>query len=663
MVRELQAAHERGLDWETDGLRYANGRRPIGASLGYLDREGRPHCWYVPWGHKTPETQVPEAAAKQVIRDGLRGARAVINHNLKFELQMSWAWLGTPELIPLDVQLHDTLIQAFLNYENRQSFKLDDVAADELSGTLPWNPHQSKEMVDELLRQRAKARRMPYKKDKPGQPAYLSLYGHSEIPVAIEGEYGCRDVAMSLLLDRAQRPKAQGAHLGEWQSARAVLYQNEMLLVRALAEMEYVGQPCNASYLRGLAREIDEELDRRRRELSATFHIHIDWSNDNELRDFIYGHLKLPVKRRTDRGLASVETAALQDAAIKIPQLEQVIEYGYWDKARTTYTDSLAEHVCADGRLHPGFLQFGAATGRLASESPNLQNIPTRHKETAKRIRKAFGVRPGQRRVYLDYSQVELRMLGWITGAPAFVNAYRLDCYDRFRRGELSYEQYTAIRRTVTMADIHSAVTKAVFGIDESHLDWKRKRRAAKVINFGIPYGGGLDMLTGNPELRIEHDEAKAYLSAYRVANPEIEIAKRALFEGMLRRKSTSFINWAGRTRHGPGLRSGDENAAAATQRAMFASWVQGSAAELTRFSLVRLMLLRKVGQLPAYSTSTVHDEIQLDCDEADVPVVVTTARKAMEDYPYFGGIPIIAEVESTTTNWAEKAKWETTAN
>lgn len=647
MVREMRSAPERGLDYETAGLRYADGQLPIGAGLGHL-AGGQPRCWYVPFGHRTAERQANPEAAKAAIKDALIGAQAVIGQNVKFELHMSKAWAG--EVIPEQAQIHDTLIQAHLIYELRPSFGLESLAADE--GISPWEPFEAKRIVEDCVKSLAKGRRLPWK-------AYLNKYGHSEMPVSVEAEYCCRDVAHALLLDRAQRPRAMGAGMGDWGPVRRVLYANEMLLVRALHEMEYAGQLCDASYLRQLAVALDEDLERRGNELRTKLRVGVDWGNDSAVRDWLYGYRGMAVRRKTDKGLPSVDQSALLDCLPQIPEIAEIVEWKIRAKVRSTYTDSMADRVCSDGRLHASYLQWGTKTGRFSGADPNLQNIPVRNKEMATALRRAFRLPERQVRLFTDYSQVELRMLGYVTGCPAFCDTYMLRSYNAMLRGELTYEQYVEARKLEPAADIHTEVTKRVFGVAESDPNFKNRRRAAKVINFGIPYGGGEDMLVGNVELRLSQSEAKQYLLAYHHANPEIKAAQRALFQAMLRRKDTSFTNWAGRTRHGPGLRYTDDDARAEEERSLFASLVQGSAGELTRFLLVRLYMLRRAGQLPAVSTSTIHDEVQVDCDKKDLPVVAPLVRKAAEDFHYFNGIPIIVDQEVTETNWAEKYKYE----
>ena len=249
MVNALRGAPERAFDFETTGLRFADPRvKPIGYGVGYIDGQNRHWSWYVPFGHLTAEPQANPDQARRAFVDALAGAAALIGHNLKFDLNIARAaGLDVP-----DVPLHDTLPQAHLIYEQRP-LDLESVCADTRGASL-WDPYETKSTVEAFTQGRAKLRGLPWKKDRPadGVRSYLSQYGHGEVPIGIEAEYTCRDIGHTLLLDRAQRREAMGIG-ADYEIRRRALYENEMLLVRALADMEWEGQPVDADYLQTLA--------------------------------------------------------------------------------------------------------------------------------------------------------------------------------------------------------------------------------------------------------------------------------------------------------------------------------------------------------------------------------------------------------------------------
>lgn len=663
MVRAMRSAKVRAFDTETNGLRWWVGNKPIGYSMGFVDGDNRIRAWYVPVAHRSPESQIDEIAAKAAFKDALEGADELVGQNLKFDLNMCRA---NGYQVPEWTVLHDTLIQAYLINENR-SFQLE-----ELVGALKISPYGSafemKERVEAFLTRRAKEHKLPLKRsDRGSDYTYLGRFGHAEVPIALEGEYSCRDIGHSLVLDRVQRAYAQGSGQS-YEARRRILYTNEMLLIRALADMEFVGQLLDTEYLGTLAADLDKYLDEQGRELQKAFGATIEWSNDGHVRDLLYGHFKLPVLGTTDKGQPSVDKAALMALQSYHPGIAVLAEWRQRYKVRSTYTDSLIEKVGHDRRLHTDFVQWGTATGRLSSRAPNLQNIPSRHKELAKLVRKAWIIEQGKCRVHCDYSQIELRILGWATGCPNFVTPYESPAYMAYLRGQLDYNTYLRHRLHEPKNDVHANTAKNVFGVDPGHPEYDGRRSASKIINFGVPYGGGPGLLMGDPNLRLSARDAQAFFEEYHRKNPEITHTKNQLFAFMRQNRDggfgPSFVNWAGRVRHGPRLlwnrRRGADCPVAEEERSMFASLIQGSAGELTRFALVKLWWAQQTGALPGRTTTTIHDDIGVDCDKQHRRFVAYEVRRHMEDFKgLFGTIPVVAEMEVTDTTWAGKAHYE----
>jgi len=645
MVRELRDQTTIGFDFETSGLEWWNGQSPIGFAVGYMDGF-RPRAWYVPFAHMTLDKQADPDAAKQAFEDVLGHAPELVAQNAKFDLNMARA-IGWK--IPDWTTIHDTMIQTILIDETKPKQLEKRVAA---LGCSPYaDAHEMKDAVRDWIKQRMKTLRLSW-----GQ--YLDKHGHAEVPVSLEGEYACRDVGHTLALDRAQRSKALG-YGTPYHNERQSLYTNEMWLVRALADMEYHGQRVDTAYLERARLSIDNQLDTLGISLQRHFGGSRTWNNDNTVRELVYGELKITPTRFTKGGQPSVDKAALSDFIVAHPGMEPLLEWRAYYKVRSTYTTSLADKADAAGYVHPGFNQGGAASGRLSSSRPNFQNIPSRHPVLSKLVRNAFTVDAGKCRVYCDYSQIELRMLAWISENQTLLAAYQSDAYDRLRWGHIDYETYRKERQSEDSADIHGLVAQRVFGASPTDPDWKRKRGASKIINFGVPYGGGPNLLINNVELRMEERTAKQWHAAYHAANPEIEQTKKRLLRKM-RDGDLTFVNWAGRMRHGIRLDWSDESLRSEEERSMFACLVQGSAAELTRYSIVRLWMLQKQGKIPGISTSTVHDEIQVDCDASEVREVALAVQREMEAFTgLFGPVPVVADIETTTTSWADKKDWK----
>jgi len=646
MVNELSSASVVGFDFETSGLRYWDGQKPIGYSVGYWRGDG-PRAWYVPVAHRTTDRQANVDHAKAAFSDVLKKAPELVGHNLKFDINMARAddWA-----VPPWTPIHDTMIQAYLIDEAR-AMQLEKVVMQ--IGASPYEDAiEMKDAVEHWIRARAKSLRI-------SRTAYLDKNGHQEVPVPLEAEYACRDVGHTLALDRVQRSKAMG--LGKpWEVRRRSLYENEMLLVRAIADMEYRGQLIDTDYLERVKVQLNNELDTGGRELQNLFGVDLAWNNDRAVRTLLYQDLGLPVTKMTESGNEpAVDRAALTNLKPLHEGIDPLMEWRARYKVLSTYTDSLIMKADSAGYVHPSFNQHGAASGRLSSSKPNFQNIPNRHPVLSKMVRRAFVVEPGRARVYCDYSQIELRMLAWITQNETLLGAYQSESYARLCDQLIDYEDYRLARENEESSDVHGIVAQEIFGADPASSDWKRQRGAAKVINFGVPYGGGPTLLMTNPDLMMEEKQAKSYHRAYHQRNPEIDRTKKALLRKM-RKGSLSFMNWTSRECHGKRLLWDNESAVAEEERSMFACLVQGSAAELTRFSLVKLWLLEQHGLLPAVTTSTVHDEIQVDCAQSDLREVALIVQREMEAFTgLFGPVPVIADLETTMTNWADKKEWK----
>ena len=652
MVMQVRDQKTVAIDFETSGLKFWDNDKPIGVALGFTKpgeaaRNGGVRAFYVPVAHQTHEAQADPDQARLAVKDALVGCDSAVLHNAKFDLNMGRAdnWQ-----IADDVAIHDTMVQAYLINESRP-LSLEKVVEEE--DVSPYgDAHDLKDQVEEWIRGEAKRHRI-------GRKEYLNRYGHAQIPVALEGEYACRDIGHTLALHEAQFDRARG--IGEpYEFQRKYLYDNEMNLVRALADMEWHGQRLDVDYLQRVSLQIDQELEDLSKKLTRSFGTTLEWHNDRQVRGLLFEDLKLPVNSRTRGGAASADRAALVALVPLHPGIEPLMEWRALYKVRTTYTDSLINKIDRNNKLHTSFLQIGTATGRLSSRNPNLQNIPSRHPRLSKLVRRAFVCDPGQVRIYCDYSQIELRILAWITRCPTFLTAYASPSYSSYREDKISYEDYIKQRAKEEDTDVHGLVAQTVFGAKPEDDNWKQQRSAAKICSFGLAYGAGPSLLMANPDLSMSEAAARNYHASYLRRNPEIEDTKKSLIRKMLRDPDTCFVNWAGRKRHGARLRwqrrpEGD-CPVAEEERSMFASLVQGSAGELTRFSLVGLWKAQQRGDLPAITTSTVHDEIQVDCDAKDLNEVAYEVRREMENFRgCFGNVPIVADLEKTDRSWAEK--------
>jgi DNA polymerase-1 len=312
----------------------------------------------------------------------------------------------------------------------------------------------------------------------------------------------------------------------------------------------------------------------------------------------LFERLSIPPLRKTKTGY-STDARVLQQLAIEHPIAERIIEYRELTKLRGTYIEGLSKLIGEDGRIHTTLNQTAAATGRISSESPNLQNIPVRT-PLGVRIRDAFTASPGRRLVVADYSQIELRILAHMTGEPALVES--------FTKGE----------------DIHTRTAAEVFDA-RIEMVTPELRRRAKMVNFGILYGisgFGLASRLGN----VHPAEAERYIKRYFERYPKVtEFMRETLQEAEELGYATTLF---GRRRYVPELGSSNKNIRRLGERLAFNARVQGSAADIIKVAMVDLApRLRPLG---ADMIMQVHDELVFDVDEDRVDVVAALAADRM---------------------------------
>jgi DNA polymerase-1 len=377
-----------------------------------------------------------------------------------------------------------------------------------------------------------------------------------------------------------------------------LFYDVELPLADVLGEMERIGMPVDARTLEEVGEEIEarvEELEQRIYEdVGHPFNI----SSPKQLGEVLFEEMSIPPVRKTKTGY-STDAKVLQQLAIEHPVAERVIAYRELTKLQGTYIEGLLKLIGEDGRIHTTLNQTTTSTGRISSDSPNLQNIPVRT-ELGARIRDAFTASEGRKLVVADYSQIELRILAHMTREPALVES--------FLSGE----------------DIHTRTAAEVF---DTRIDMvtPELRRRAKMVNFGILYGisgFGLASRLGN----VHPAEAERYIKRYFERYPRVtEFMKETLEEAEELGYATTLF---GRRRYVPELRSPNKNIRRLGERLAFNARVQGTAADIIKVAMVDLApRLRRRG---ADMIMQVHDELVFDVDEDRVEVVAALAADRM---------------------------------
>ncbi|HET9326928.1 MAG TPA: DNA polymerase I, partial [Candidatus Eisenbacteria bacterium] len=399
------------------------------------------------------------------------------------------------------------------------------------------------------------------------------------------------------LIPLAQALRAQLEARDQWG-----LYETlERPLTPVLLDMERAGVRLDASALRAMSRAAAEEIDRLRVELVAMAGEPINLDSGPQVAKVMFETLGLKAKGRTPGGALSTRQDVLEDLAGVHAFPARLLEYRALSKLRSTYFDALpAEVDPRDGRVHTVFDQTGAATGRISSSHPNLQNIPMRT-ERGRRIRQAFVAAPGAVLIGADYSQIELRVMAHLSGDPGLVAA--------FESGD----------------DVHDRTARSIFKV-QGPLDPGLRARA-KIVNFGIMYGMGARSLA--QQMGIPLAEAQAFIAEYfRVFGGVRAFLDRTMADA---RQQGWVATLLGRRRYLPGLDSAHGGERSATERAAINTPIQGSAADLMKLAMIRVAAALKAHIPSARLLLQVHDELLLECPMQDADLVSERVREEME--------------------------------
>ena len=437
------------------------------------------------------------------------------------------------------------------------------------------------------------------------------------------------EAGLSYLASRARLPFAlRDALLPTLEASPAlgkVLDEIEVPLVPVLARMEIAGIAVD----RGVLGELSKEFAGRLKTLEAAIHEAagevFNIGSPQQLGRILFEKLAYPPLRKTAKTKAyATGSDVLEELASlgtgPVPGL--VLEWRELAKLKGTYVDALPSYLARDGRIHTRYDQAVAATGRLSSNDPNLQNIPVRT-EAGRAIRRAFIAPKGRLLVTADYSQVELRILAHISGDEALI--------DFFRRGE----------------DIHRATASRMFGVPLEKVT-PDQRRGAKTINFGVLYGMGPFALAA--QLGVSRAEAKDFITAYFERFPKIRACLDAVLETARGTGRTETI--FGRVRPIPGLHDRNHAVRANAERMAMNAPFQGSAADLIKRAMVSLDAVLASEIPSARLLLQVHDELILECDERDADTVAALARRTMEGAASLA-VPLTVDV-GRGWNWAE---------
>ena len=580
------------LDTETTSL------DPMRATLVGLSLAVAPGTsWYLPFAHVAPDGElaggVPPRNLPPLDSAVLAPLRALLadplvpkaGHNIKYD------WLVLRRAgVELSGVRYDSMLASFVLDPGRRSHGLDELAREVLT-----------------LKLRTYAELTGTRSPRP----------FAEVPVADAARYCCDDSETVLRLHAAFQPELE-AH-----RVQALLEAIEIPLIPVLVDMEWAGVLIDRALLAEIGRAYASELAELERRIAVAAGTSFNINSTPQLRAVLFQKLMLPVIKRTKTG-PSTDVDVLEQLAHmghEVPRL--LMEYRELSKLKSTYVDALPAHVDPEtGRIHTSFNQVGAATGRLSSAEPNLQNIPVRTPR-GESIRRAFVAPPGSQLLTADYSQIELRLLAHLSADPGFVEA--------FERG----------------GDIHRQTAALIFGVDQDRVTPEMRARA-KTINFATIYGQGPNALAR--QLGIAVEEAKAFIKQYfeRFAG-----VRAWLDRTVAEARTQGYVETLfGRRRYIPELKDRNFNIRSFGERTATNSPLQGSAADLIKVAMIRIHQGLRADGLASRLLLQVHDELVLEVPEGEESRTTGLVKRHMESAASLR-VPLVVSV-GLGSNWVD---------
>ena len=395
----------------------------------------------------------------------------------------------------------------------------------------------------------------------------------------------------------------------------------ELPLAPLLYRMERAGLKVDPKVLSDLSNYIGQELHKLTVQIYKLAGREFNIGSPKQVGE-VLSDLNIDIGRKTSTGRISTSKAVLEELAQEFELPRLIIEYRELDKLKSVYTDALPQQIAADGRIHCQLNQTVAATGRLSSSDPNLQNIPIRS-EMGRRIRRAFVAEQGNKIISADYSQLELRLLAHITQDPVMLEA--------FQKGE----------------DIHARTARLVFGAQTDE-ELKEARRFAKIVNFAIAYAiepWGLSQRVG-----ITRQEAKKVIEDYYTTYKGV---RRYMEEVPVRAREHGYVRSIyGRIRPLAGITDRNANIRKAAEREAINMPIQGTASDIVKIAMLRVDEEFKRERLESRMLMQVHDELLVEVPEKEVAQVTEILKREMENAVSLD-VPLVADV-GVGDNWMD---------
>jgi DNA polymerase-1 len=584
-IEALKAAELFAFDTETTSLDYM--RTEI-VGVSFCIEPG--HAAYVPLAHDYAgaPAQLERARVLEALRPLLEDpSHAKLGQHLKFDIHVL-----ANHGVHLQGQRYDTMLESYVLNSTATRHDMDSMA------------------------ERFLGLRTIHFEDVAGKGAKQISF--NQVSVERAAEYSAEDADVTLRLHRVLWPRLEQV------PALARVYQEiEQPLVPVLQRMERHGVLIDRAMLHAQS----GELAVRMREIEALAHheagVAFNLESPKQLQQILFERLGLPVLRKTPTGTPSTAEDVLEELAADYPLPKLILEYRGFAKLRSTYTLRLPEQINPDtGRVHTSYHQAVAATGRLSSTDPNLQNIPIRSPE-GRRIRQAFIAAPGYRLLAADYSQIELRIMAHLSGDEGLLQAFAED------------------------RDIHQATAAEVFEVPLEQVSGEQ-RRSAKAINFGLIYG--MSAFGLGRQLGVARGAAQSYVDLYFARYPGVRRYMDATREQARRDGYVETV--FGRRLYLPEIRSRNRQLQQYAERSAINAPMQGTAADIIKRAMITIDAWCQRAEVPARLLMQVHDELVLEVPEDFLEQAAREVAARMNGAAQLA-VPLKVEVGSGL-NWDE---------
>ena len=588
LISDLKKAHEFAVDLETNSLDIVSAEI-VGISLSFKEHQ----AFYIPLRHdyEGAPKQLPAdmviAKLKPILEDP---AKRKIGQNLKFDMQI----LRNAGVI-MSAPFDDIMIASYLINPAKHNHNLEDIANEYLS-------HQ-----------------MITYKDVVGTGKKEITFNKVDINRATE--YSAEDADVTYLASKKLLPLLAEANLNK------IYEELEIPLVAILADIELNGVKIDMDFLKELSAEFNKKLELLKTSIYQLAGKEFNIDSPKQLQEILFTDLQLPAGKRIKTGF-STDNDTLSKLADKHELPAKILEYRGFSKLMNTYVDAFPLLINPKtGRLHTSYNQTVAATGRLSSSNPNLQNIPIRTEE-GRRIREAFVPEKGRILISADYSQIELRLLAHCSQDQTLLDAFAND------------------------QDIHTRTAAELFSVNEDLIS-EDMRRTAKTINFGIIYGMSAHGLAS--ALSISHGLAQSYIDSYFAKYPGVKTyMEKSITDA---REKGYVITLFGRKRALPDINNPNKVVREFAERVAINAPLQGTAADLMKLAMINVHRKLIKESFKTKMILQVHDELVFETPVKEESKIIALVRREMEhvhsDFNVDLTVPIKVDV-SKGPNWAD---------